>query len=172
MVETFTPDGAEDPHVPSDRVMLPEEWIAIVLFTAGNVLAGLQVALRGLFDIGLVWGQEMIVVFIIWSVFFGGSAVTARRRHVRMDLVAMLVPPRVAAVMETIAATAVLLYCAFVLVAGWKFLFFLVASKELDPSTEMPVWILFTGMPIGMIFMVWRAFGDTRARVAEYRHLG
>lgn len=171
MVETFTPDEDLDPTVPGDSVILPEEWVAIVLFVLGNVLAGLQVLLRGLFDIGLVWGQEMIVVFIIWSVFFGGSAVTARRRHVRMDLVAMLVPARIGAAMEVGAACAVLVYASFVLVAAWRFLFFIAGSKEVDPSTEMPVWILFTGMPIGMIFMVWRGFGDLRTRLARFRYL-
>jgi C4-dicarboxylate transporter DctQ subunit len=171
MVETFTPEGDRDPTLPNDAAMLPEEAVGIVLFTAGNVLAGLQVLLRAIFDIGLVWGQELIVVFIIWSVFFGASGVTARRRHVRMDIVATLVPTRIAAMMEIAASSAVLLYAAFVLVAAWRFLFFIAGSGEVDPSIELPVWILFLGLPVGMIFLTWRSFGDLRSRFLGYRYL-
>src|SRR5689334_3442198 len=137
MVETFDAEDAEDPNLPRRNSFLLEEIVAIVLFVAGNLLAGLQVLLRGVFDIGLVWGQEFIVVLIIWSVFFGGSAVTARRRHVRMDLIAEASPPRVAAVLETAAALAVLAYAVYVLCAAWRFLFFVRASNEVDPSTDL-----------------------------------
>lgn len=171
MVETFTPEGDRDPAVPDDSVMLPEEWIGIVLFVSGTFLAWLQVVLRAAFDIGLVWGQELIVVFVIWSVFFGGSGVTARRRHVRMDLVTLLVPTRISAIMEIAASAAVAAYATFVVIAAWRFLFFLVDSKEIDPSIEMQVWVLFLGMPIGMMFMVWRGFGDLRTRIQRYRYL-
>jgi TRAP-type C4-dicarboxylate transport system permease small subunit len=171
MVETFIQEGAEEAGVPHPDSFLPEEAIAIVLFTIATLLAGIQVFIRGTLDIGLVWGQEMIVVLIIWSVFFGGSAVTARRRHVRMDLVAMLVSRKTAAIMETAAAFFVLVYVVYVLIAAWRFLLFIMASKEVDPSTEWPVWILFAGMPVAMIFMLLRSALDLRTRAQDYRYL-
>jgi C4-dicarboxylate transporter DctQ subunit len=171
MVETFTPSDTDDESLPPDNSILFEEAIAIALFVAGTALAGLQVVLRGLFDIGLVWGQEMIVVLIIWSVFLGASAVTARRRHVRMDLIATSVSPALGAALETAAAFAGLLYVVFILIASWRFLFFIQGSHETDPSTDLPMWILFLGMPLGLIIMTLRSAVDLRARFRQFRYL-
>ncbi|MGE0226549.1 MAG: TRAP transporter small permease [Acetobacteraceae bacterium] len=170
MVETFTPEGAEEAGVPRADSFMPEEAIAIALFVLGNLLAGIQVFVRGAFNIGIVWGQEMIVVLIIWSVFFGTSAVTARRRHVRMDIVAMMVPRKIAAGMETAASFFIMLYAAYVLIASWRFMLFLFESDEIDPSIEVPVWILFTGMPVAVIFLLIRSGGDLRLRARQLRY--
>jgi|GEM_PF-4911846 len=171
MVESFVPPGEEDPSIPAEDTMLVEEVIGVILYVSAAVLAGLQIALRALFDFALVWGQEGVVIFIVWSVYIGASAVTARRRHVRMDLVAMALPKRPAALIETVAAFAIVVYVVLILIAAARFQYFLFEGQDIDPSTGVPTWTLFVGLPLGVLFMLHRSVNDLRARFTAYRYL-
>ncbi len=163
----------DDPDLPArGNTLLPEEWIAVALFGSATILAGMQILLREAFDIGIAWSQETIVVLMIWSVYFGASGVTARRRHVRMDLLATSIAPLPGALLETLAASLVLVYVAVITVLSWKFLLFVWHSNEFDPSTEMPGWLLVSGFPLGLTATVFRAAVDLRARTRQVaRHL-
>jgi TRAP-type C4-dicarboxylate transport system permease small subunit len=169
MVETFNAHATHEPGVPPEGRMLPEEVIGTILFVGATALAGAQVFLRAAFNIGLPWGQELVVVMIIWSVFIGAAAVTARRRHVRMDLLAASLPPRPSAAIEMVAAMAVLIYIVFVLGAACTFQYFLYESNEFDPSTGIATWWLFLGLPIGAAAMSYRSACDVRARFRAFR---
>lgn len=160
-----------DDSIPQDGKLLIEEVVAVVLFVAATLLAGLQIALRELFDIGLVWSQETTVVLMIWSVFFGASAVTAYRRHVRMDLLATSIAPKRGAAVEIAASSFVLLYVLVATLLSWRFFRFLLGAHETDPSTGLHAWCLFIGMPIGMTLMALRSVGDLRARFRQWRGL-
>jgi TRAP-type C4-dicarboxylate transport system permease small subunit len=145
--------------------------VAVVLFVVATLLAGLEIVLRELFDTGLVWAEEAVVVMMIWSVFLGASAVTAYRRHVRMDLLATSIRPKSGAAVEIAASCFVLLYVLAVTVLSWKFFWFLHGAHETDPSTGLPAWCLFVGLPIGMTLMILRSTGDLRARFRQWRGL-
>ncbi len=170
MVETFVHEDEANASLPAESAILPEEWIGLVLFIAGTALAGAQVFMRATLDIGLTWGQEFVVTMIIWSVFIGAAGVTARRRHVRMDLLAMSLPRRAGAKIEMIAAAACLIYVVLILIAAGKFQVFLFHSGEIDPSTELPSWCLFLGMPVGVALMLLRSIRDVRARINEHHN--
>jgi len=169
MVETFVHADEAHASLPPESAILPEEWVGLVLFVAAAVLAGAQILLRTTLDIGLPWGQEFVVTMIIWSVFIGAGGVTARRRHVRMDLLAMSLPRRMGAKVEVIAAAACMIYVALILIAAGKFQVFLFHSGEIDPSTELPSWCLFLGMPLGVALLLLRSIRDFRARLSEHR---
>ncbi len=171
MVETFVPPGEEDPSVPAEDTMLVEEVIGVILYVSAAVLAGAQIVMRALFNVGLVWGQEGVVILIVWAVYIGAAAVTARRRHVRMDLIAMMLPTRPAALLETVAALAFVAYVVLILIAAARFQYFLFEGQDIDPSTGVPTWTLFLGLPLGVLFMLRRSVNDLRARFASYRYL-
>lgn len=167
MAQVILSEAGEDQGVHGDK-LLPEEWVAVVLFLAATILAGLQVVLRAAFDIGLPWSTEAIVVMMIWSVYFGASGVTARRLHVRMDLLATSSPVRVGAAIETVAAACTLLYIAVIAVLAWRFLVFVYGSGEFDPSTELPGWVLVVGFPVGLTIAAVRAAQDCRSRARHF----
>jgi C4-dicarboxylate transporter DctQ subunit len=159
-------EGGDDPV---HAWLLPEEYLAVALFIGATVLAGLQVILREFFDIGLPWSTETIVTMMIWSVYFGASGVTARRRHVRMDLLATSSPPRAGALVEIAASTCTLLYVATIAVLAWRYFAFMYHGGELDPSTGLPSWVLVVGFPLGLSVAAYRAAGELRGRA---RHFG
>jgi TRAP-type C4-dicarboxylate transport system permease small subunit len=168
MDSILSEEGGDDPV---HARLLPEEYLAVALFIGATVLAGAQVTLRELFNIGLPWSTETIVTMMIWSVYFGASGVTARRRHVRMDLLATLAPPRAGALMEIAASTCTLLYIAAIAVLSWRFFAFVFHSGELDPSTGLPGWFLVVGFPLGLTVAAYRAAGELRGRVRRFGQL-
>ena len=144
---------------------LPEELIAVALMVAGTVLAGIQVVRRSILGTTFVWAEEVVVTMIVWSVFFGASAVTYRRLHIRMDLVAASLAPRLRPLVEIAAGLVCLAYVAFVTYLSVFFVLFVRTSAETDPSLDIPRWILHVGMPVGLCFMLVRSVQDLAAHV-------
>src|SRR5690606_23022460 len=96
-------DPSPDPHFRPGG-LTPEEVIAGVLLVAATLLGGIQVASRTLIGDTFIWAEEAVVVMIVWSVFFGASAVTYRRLHIRVELLAMAVRPKHRSAVELLAS--------------------------------------------------------------------
>lgn len=50
------------------------------------VLAATQIALRNLFDYGLVWADPLLRVMVLWLGLIGASVATRENRHIQIDL--------------------------------------------------------------------------------------
>lgn len=55
----------------------------------------LLVALRYLFGISPFWSEELIRIFLLVAVFLGAGVSVRERRHIRVEFLTELLPPRV-----------------------------------------------------------------------------
>lgn len=74
-----------------------EDAILVLLLTALVALAGAQILLRNLFDSGLLWADPAVRVLVLWVALLGAMAAARQGRHITVDIVARLLPPRRAA---------------------------------------------------------------------------
>ena len=72
-----------------------ESALLVGLLSAMIGVAAYQVLARNLFDAGLVWGDPMVRVALLWVTLVGGMAASASDRHIRIDLVARFASPAV-----------------------------------------------------------------------------
>ncbi len=154
-----------DPHAPAGdgvrlRYVTPEEILAGVLLVAATILAGFQVTSRTIGAETFIWAEEAVVVMVVWSVFFGASAVTYRRMHIRMEILAVSVKSRLRPAIELLASLICVVYVVVVLYLGWQFLAFLRMTGETNPSMLIPQWCLYLGFPLGMSCMLIRIVQD------------
>ena len=70
-----------------------ESALLVGLLGAMIGVAVYQVLARNLFDAGLVWGDPMVRVALLWVTLMGGMAASASDRHIRIDLVARFASP-------------------------------------------------------------------------------
>lgn len=65
-----------------------ESSILVGLLATMIGVAAYQVIARNLFDTGLLWGDGLVRVLVLWVTLLGGMVASRSDEHIRMDLVA------------------------------------------------------------------------------------
>ena len=125
-----------------------ESALLVGLLGAMIGVAVYQVVARNLFDAGLVWGDPMVRVALLWVTLVGGMAASASDRHIRIDLVARFASPALARHLGrlTSAFTAVICFAL-----AW-FSVTLVVWDYRDGTSGfgiVPAWVCELVIPVG-----------------------
>ncbi len=80
------------------RTLALLRWIedgVLALILAGIIgVAVFQVAARNIFETGLLWGDALVRVLVIWVAMVGAMVASRTDDHVRIDLAARFAPER------------------------------------------------------------------------------
>lgn len=121
------------------------------------LLACLSVGLRYLapqwvFD----WSDEVVIMLLIWAMFLSGYRLTVERSHVVVDLLTHGRPDGIKRRFELAGMFGLLLFSAFMAVAGMDMVLQTVALGERTESTaRIPTWIYYAALPAGMALTAW-----------------
>ncbi len=111
------------------------------------ILAALQIVLRTFFRTGIPWIDPLLGIGLLWLTMLGALAATGLRKHISMDLVSHLLPPRpragVAAAVQLFAAVV----CARL---AWSAHAFIGLQRETETSELLgaPVWVYTWVVPV------------------------
>ncbi len=139
-----------------------EQWIsvleraAVVVSFVGLILLGcLQIILRNVFASGLFGADEILRHLVLWIGFFGASLATREQRHLRIDLLSRVLPPRYQPWLDGVTNLLALVGCVMLAQAAWAFV-----SEEFMANTVLTVglaaWIVQSIMPLGFCLMACR----------------
>lgn len=139
-----------------------EQWIsvlersAVVVSFIGLLLLGLlQIILRNVFASGLFGADELLRHLVLWIGFWGASLATREQRHLRIDLLSRVLPPRYQAWLDSVTNLLALAGCVMLAQAAWAFV-----SEERMAGTLLTVgiaaWIVQSMMPLGFGLMACR----------------
>jgi TRAP-type C4-dicarboxylate transport system permease small subunit len=95
MAATEVEVGGPRAHV-GGRALLHrlEEGVLVMLVGALLVLAFSQILLRNFLGITWLWGDPLVRHLVLWASFLGALIATREDRHIRIDAVLRLLPPR------------------------------------------------------------------------------
>lgn len=82
---------------------LEDYLLALLLLTMIGV-AGSQILLRNLFDSGIVWGDPLLRVMVLWLGLLGAMAATRDDNHIRIDILSRYLPPRSKSIAQLITS--------------------------------------------------------------------
>lgn len=124
-----------------------EDTLLVLLFGSLLTLAFAHILLRNLFAVTWLWADPLMRHLVLWSSFLGALIATRQERHIRIDAVLRLLPPRwsqVAAGAGDAIAAGVCLTVARVAVR------FVVDEYQYGSNTflELPRWILQLVFPV------------------------
>jgi TRAP-type C4-dicarboxylate transport system permease small subunit len=74
-----------------------EQAVFTLFLTAMLALSLLQVVLRNVLHEGLLWIDPLVRTLVLWVAFFGALTATSQARHLHVDVMARVLPERVAA---------------------------------------------------------------------------
>ncbi len=67
-----------------------ESGLLVAILSAMIALAGYQVIARNFFDTGLLWGDSLVRVLVLWLTFIGATIASRNDEHIRIDLLGRL----------------------------------------------------------------------------------
>ncbi|MFV0298436.1 MAG: TRAP transporter small permease [Hyphomicrobiaceae bacterium] len=101
------------------------------------------------------WGMEFTIYFTVWSIFIAGAPLVREGRHVRADILLIMLPAWLQRVLEIIALVIGLIFAVTLVWYGWQ----MVASayslgENSESSMRFPLWIYYMSLPVGMMLTI------------------
>ncbi|MEO1036855.1 MAG: TRAP transporter small permease [Pseudomonadota bacterium] len=132
-------------------------WIedaALVLVLLALIgLATTEIVLRNVFDTGLVWAPELTRLMVLWLALLGAVVASRSDRHIRIDVLARLLPPRGRLVVTLLVDVFTIGVLALLCFHSARFV--LDAYEFEDTLLEaLPAWWFQIILPIGFGLMV------------------
>lgn len=127
----------------------PRAALGVLLVAA----AGLNIANvigRYVFSSPIQWADEAMVFMMVASVFIGVAPVAWDAGHLRMDLLLLTAPARIARVLQAFAFLASLVACAIVFSQSLAVTRVIWRIGQTSPVLEMPMWILHGAVAFGL----------------------
>ncbi len=138
-----------------DVLRLIESGILVAVLTSMILVAAYQVVARNFFDTGLLWGDGLVRVLVLWIALVGAMVASRNDGHIRMDILSRFVSARVNRHLKrfTCAFTCVVLF-----VFGWYSLQFVLIEFEdqMIAFASVPAWVCESIMPVGAFVMGFR----------------
>ncbi len=140
-----------------------EEILLVSLLLTMIGMAVAQIVLRNLFDSGIVWGDSLVRVLVLWIGLVGAMVATRTDNHIRIDMISRYLPDPV----KPFTTLAVHGFTALVTAAmAWFSLKFvrMEMADNLMAFARVPAWMCEVIIPLafGVISLRYTLFSITR----------
>jgi len=132
-----------------------ETTLLAVLVSGMVILSALQIILRDFFHGGILWAEPILGGSLLWMTMLGALAATGRRKHINVDLVSHVLPPRPRDVALAVTNLFAGVVCGFLTVAAVRFV---VLQKEMGgmATRAMPQWVVYVIIPVCFALLSFR----------------
>lgn len=146
------------------------EAVAALLLAAITLLAIAAVAARYILNASLSWSAEVLVGLLVYVTFFCGYLALRQGAHLRIDVIAALLPYRGQWVLFFINQALIGLVCVIMIVWGLEQT--LTFSNRTTLMLGAPQWLFYSAVPIsgaGMLLeLVRQCVVAARAKIPPY----
>ena len=137
---------------------------AHALMTALRIAAGAMLVLsvainfaniigRYFLSVSIPWAEEMMLFLMIGAVFLAAAPVGWLGRHIRMDVVVSLLPPRARAAFEIFSDLVTITTCVMLAVFAWPVMTMLAELDQRSAMTNIPLVVPQAVVPFGLLLM-------------------
>lgn len=132
--------------------------ISIITLLLGTLIffGCLQIVLRNFFHSGIIWADPLMRHVVLWLGCLGGVMATSRMRHINIDILTHILPPRLKSARDKVIYVATALASSFLGMAALK----LVIDEKAFGETvflNLPVWVLQSILPIAFFLVTYRS---------------
>jgi len=117
-----------------------------------------QVFLRYLFNAPLTWSEEFARIIFIYLTFLGIGAAYGRRRHMFVESLITLLPPRARRGLESSVVGVASIFLLVILVVTVRSMIELARSEITTPALEVSMAMIYLVIPLGFsafIIQMW-----------------
>ncbi|RJQ57489.1 MAG: TRAP transporter small permease [Desulfobacteraceae bacterium] len=125
--------------------------ISVVSCSTLTILLFTSVIFRFVLKLPLSGIDEVSSYSMIWFVFTSGALALKKGAHVGVDILKLMLPPKVDVVLDFL--TYLFILSIMLIIAFQGFIFVMNRTWEVTPSLMLPTWTIYIAIPIGAIFM-------------------
>ena len=145
-----------------------EEWLIAALMGAATLVIfvavihryGAGVAIPGVQDfllsLNLAWAQELCIYMFIWMAKIGAAYGVRTGIHVGVDVLINALDERWRRYLIIFGLLAGALFTGIVGTFGTRFIWELYHTEQTSADLELPMWLVYLGLPIGSFLMCFR----------------
>lgn len=124
-----------------------EDGILIGLLMVMIVMAVLQIALRNLFDSGILWGDPLVRVLVLWIGLLGAMIASRDNHHISIDVISRYLPDQIKKLTTLLVSIFTAGICGLM---AYVSLGFVVAEKadHLVAFARVPAWVCESIIPV------------------------
>jgi len=136
--------------------------IVIILIFAILVTTLMQVVSRYVFNAPFMWTEELARSLGVWMVLLCTGLVVREERHLGFEILPEAWKP----VLRLIANLAIIFFSVSLIKGG--IVFVQVAGKMKSTALQIPLWILYLSIPVGLILMAIFAFDNFKKGIVFF----
>src|ERR1700729_874024 len=121
--------------------------VASVAINFANIIG------RYFLSVSIPWAEEMMLFLMIGAVFPGLGPVGWLGRHIRMDVIVSLLPPRARKAFEVFADLVTIATCVMLAIFAWPVVTMLAELDQRSESANIPMVIPQVVVPLGLLLM-------------------
>jgi len=121
--------------------------VASVAINFANIIG------RYFLSVSIPWAEEMMLFLMIGAVFLAAAPVGWLGRHIRMDVVVSLLPPRARAAFEIFSDLVTIATCVMLAVFAWPVMTMLAELDQRSGMANIPLVIPQAVVPLGLLLM-------------------
>ncbi len=155
----------------TNALVATARWVEIVVdvlsraaVVAMTVLVLVQVVLRYVFSVPLVWVEEMTVFLMIWMAFMGAALGVRRGSHIAMTILVDRLPARAARALFVASTIAIIAFCTVVAWQGVRLA--LSVAGQRSAALGLPMTVPYLIVPLGALLIILLAC----ANIVDPRH--
>src|SRR3954469_906033 len=107
-------------------------------------------------QIHLSWAQELCIYMFVWMAKFGAAYGVRTGIHVGVDVLVNKLPPKWRTASIEFGLLSGAFFTGVVGTMGAKFVFAMAQTDQTSPDMEMPMWIVYSAIPLGSYLMSFR----------------
>ena len=132
-----------------------EDGILVWLLLLMIFIAVLQIFLRNLFDSGILWGDPLVRILVLWIGLIGAMVASRNNHHISIDLISRFLPDHLKKLTNLMISIFTSLVCA---VMAYYSLMFVIMEKNdgVIAFANIPAWICESILPISFVIISFR----------------
>lgn len=132
-----------------------EDFILIGMLLVAILLAVLQIFLRNFFDSGVVWGDVLLRIIVLWIGMFGAMYASRNNEHINIELGLKHLSEKTKPYVQAV----VFIFTAFICgLVAWHSVGFVISEYHEGAMAfaKVPVWVTEAIIPIAFISIAMR----------------
>jgi len=134
-----------------------EDGILVGLLLLVIGMAVTQIVLRNLFESGIVWGDVLVRILVLWIGLFGAMVASRKGNHICIDAVTRYLPGRVKGIINCVAALFTAVVCSVMVYYSLLFVWMEFEGGAIA-FARVPTWVCEAVIPFAFAVIALRYF--------------
>lgn len=132
-----------------------EDAVLVIILTAMILLAAAQIVMRNFLNIGLIWGDELLRMLVLWIAVAGAIAASRSDKHINIAVLDRFLPEKLKLGVKLVIHGFTAVICGIVAWHSWQFV---MTSREFGDILmgSVPAWIPQIILPVGFGLICYR----------------